>query len=277
VTLPPGLPEGSYQLEAELTGRANAAASRLPFTVTRPLAAETVGAVTALGLEPAARQLLLRTGATIHEYAAGEKIDREVILVGGAFSGRAADWRALYSRCAQGAHVIFLSPGVFLAEAKAKSAIPHWLPLGSKGTLSYDRDWLYHKDVVAKSGPAFARLPTKLMTPEDYAEVLSETPYFSGVTTPDQTEAVAIRCVGIIGGAPGSGGPGFFEYRDGVMLGTYRYQAGHFTLNALNILGQIGNPAADRLLLNLVAEARADAAPVQPLPADFATELASRW
>jgi hypothetical protein len=87
------------------------------------------------------------------------------------------------------------------------------------------------------------------------------------MTLPDRIEAVGVRCV--------AGGAIACEYKDGVMLGTYRHHAGHFTINGLNILGNLGNPAADRLLLNLAAEARSDAASVQPLPGDYDAEMAS--
>jgi hypothetical protein len=237
---------------------------------------KTLGAVTVLGLDSKARDLLIRGGATIHDYAEGEQIDREVIMVGDSFKGPAAAWRALYSRCARGAHVVFLAPTVFLIDSSARSGTSKWLALQQKGTLLDDRDWLYHKDAVAKEGPAFAGLQTKLMTPEYYGGMLAETPYFNGVTPPDRTEAVAIRCNGIIAGAPGTlRGPGAFNYRDGVMLGTYRHHAGRFTINAFNILGSLGNPAADRLLLNLLAEARSDTASVHPLPVDYEAELTS--
>jgi hypothetical protein len=96
--------------------------------------------------------------------------------------------------------------------------------------------------------------------------LLTQTPYFRGATPPDQTEAVAIRCV-----ADGTDP----YYRDGAMLGTYRHHAGHFTINSLNLLDNLGNPAADRLLFNLVAEASSDAASLQPLPNDYETEMDS--
>ncbi len=272
----PGLSEGSYTLEAELSGRANAAASRLAFIVSRPLRPEGLGAVTVLGLDATARDLLVRAGATIHNYAEGEPIDREVILVGDSFSGRAAAWRALYARCARGAHVVFLAPKVFLRELKANYATPTWLALGQKGFLVEDDDWLYHKDVVALNGPAFGGLQTKLMTPEYYDGLLAQTPHFEGMAHPDETEAVAIRCVGLVSSKRSfSFGLGDLEYADGVMLGTYRHHAGRFTINALDILGNLGNPAADRLLINLLKEAGSDAVPLQPLPANYEAEMAS--
>jgi hypothetical protein len=268
--------EGTYELRAELSGRPNAAAGRLQFTVSRPSHSRPMGAVTVLGLDSRARDFLLRGGATIHDYAEGEKFDREVILVGSSFKGQAAAWRALYARCARGAHVIFLDPKVFVADPKALLGTPRWLALAQKGSLVNEHEWLYHKDVVAKEGPAFERLQTRLMTPDYYEGVLVEAPFFAGVSRPEETEAVAIRCVGIIGDKDEtSSGPGAFNYRDGVMLGTYRHHAGRFTINGFNILGNLGNPAADRLLFNLVNEANADTSSVQSLPEDYEAELTS--
>jgi hypothetical protein len=78
------------------------------------------------------------------------------------------------------------------------------------------------------------------------------------------TVAVAIHC---------TMGDGAFECCSGVMLGTYQHHAGKFTLNALNLLSNLGHPAADRLLLNLLAHARWTAAAIQPLPADYDAEI----
>ncbi len=267
IDLPAELREGTYTLSAELSGRANAAANELPFTVTRPPSAQALGAITVLGLDSKARDLLVQGGATVHDYARGERIDHEVILVGDSFKGRAADWRALYARCAQGAHVVFLAPMVFVADSNAEEGALKWLPLGTKGILDNERDALYHKDIIAKEGMAFAGLQTKLMTPEYYEGVLAQAPFFREMTLPDRIEAVGVRCV--------AGGAIACEYKDGVMVGTYRHHAGHFTVNGLNVLGNLGNPAADRLLLNLAAEARSDAASVQPLPGDYDADMAS--
>jgi hypothetical protein len=267
IDLPAGLPEGTYTLSGELSGRANAAASELAFTVTQPPSTGTFGTVTVLGLDSKARDFLVRRGARVHLYAENERIDREVILVGDSFKGKAAAWQALYARCAQGAHIVFLAPAAFLVDPDAGEGAIKWLPLEKKGLLDNERDALYHKDIVARGGSAFAGLQTRLMTPEYYEGVLAQAPYFRDLSLPDRVEAVGIRCVA--GGAIAS------DYKDGVVLGTYRFHAGHFTINGLNILGNLGNPAADRLLLNLVAEAKSDAVSVQPLPKDYAAEMAS--
>jgi hypothetical protein len=261
------VPEGTYTLSAELSGRSNAAANELAFTVTRPPSAKSLGAVTVLGLDAKARDLLAQGGATVHDYTEGERIDREVILVGDGFKGKAAAWQALYARCAQGAHVVFLAPAAFLVDSSAGEGAPKWLALAKKGILDNERDALYHKDIVAREGAAFGELQTKLMTPEYYEGVLALAPYFREVSLPDKVEAVGIRCV--------AGGAIACDYKDGVVLGTYRFHAGFFTINGLNILGNLGNPAADRLLLNLAAEARSDAVAVQPLPGEYGAEMTS--
>lgn len=271
-----GTEPGAYVLETELSGRTNAAAGRLEFTVARPVRSQPLGQITVLGVNDPTRALLRRSGAELRDYVAGAPSDREAILVGDGFHGTPAAWRALFARCARGAAVVFLAPNVLLADPAAGRGAPQWLPLRQKGTLVRDVEWLYHKDVVAKPGPAFIHLPTGLMTPESYQGVLAETPYFAGLAVPDETAAVAVRCVGIIASAGGAkGGVGYFEYRDGVMLGSYRHHAGRFTINALNLLPQLGNPAADALLLNLAAEARSRAASLQPLPGDYDAELSA--
>jgi len=139
-----------------------------------------------------------------------------------------------------------------------------WLPLPDKGNQNDAPDWLYHKDVIAKAhNPLFAGLPVKLMSPEFYGGLLGNTSYFQDVTLPADTAAVAIY----------SSLTDHYHFIDGVMLGSYAFHAGHFTLNAFNIAGSIGSPATDRLLLNLVATAQADAAPLAPLPSDYDAEM----
>ena len=118
-----------------------------------------------------------------------------------------------------------------------------------------------------KRGPAFAGLQLKLMTPEYYGNLLEDPAFFDAVAVPDETEAVALRCEFYLNTEAG--------YEDGVVLGTYSHHAGHFTINGFNLLGHLGNPAADRLLLNLVGEAAADAAPLQPLPSNYDAEMDS--
>jgi hypothetical protein len=281
----PGLSEGTYSLEATLDTVGNAAASTLSFTVTDGAhSPESLGDITVLGLNKDARDFLTSRGARLHDYAEGERIDREVILVGESFSDHAKAWRALYARVACGAHAVFLSTQVFRPDldrkqitwADGERSPVRWLAVNSTLKLNTDkqglvetREWLYHKEVVAKRGPAFAGLQPRLMTPDFYGDLLEDAYYFDAVAVPDETEAVALRC-------------GFYidfgteaKYEDGVVLGTYGHHAGHFTINGFDLLGHLGNPAADRLLLNLVKEAASDAAQLKPLPSNYDAEMDS--
>ena len=108
----PDLDEGTYVLAAALEGRPNAAANSLSFSVVRRQNHPgQLGAVTVCDLDPNARGLLISRGAVLRDYVAGGGFDREVILVGDSFAGRADAWRSLYARIARGAHAIFLRPG----------------------------------------------------------------------------------------------------------------------------------------------------------------------
>ncbi len=269
----PRLAEGQYVLEATFKNRENAAAGALSFFVTDPgRFPGDLGDVTVVGLDPKARDFLSRRGARPHDYAKGQGVDHEVILVGSELADDAATWRHLYERIACGAHAVFLSPKAFSSRRSGNSEAIRWLALPTtldfatnrKGLVS-DRDWLYHKEIIAKDGPVFAGLRTKLMTPEFYGELLAKSEYFDALPVPDVVEAVALNCTFDLDGGYG--------YKDGLVLGTYRFHAGAFTLCGLDILGHLGNPAADRLLLNLLLEAKSDAAALQALPTGFGDEL----
>lgn len=263
----PDVPEGTYTLRAELAGSPALAANTLELIVARTDALPRLsGPVTACGLDDDARRLLAAQGAAVRAYVPGQQFNREVILVGKSLDGEEARWRDLYARIARGAHAVFLSPRVFAGTRGAKLEPLHWLALARRGELVAEQEWLYHKEIVAKPQPEFAGLEIRLLTPEYYGQMLADAPFFKDISLPDESAAVAVRCV--------ADGAARFAYRDGLTLGTYHYHRGHFTLNGLDVLGQLGQPAADRLLLNLAAVAAADAAPVQPLPDGFGLELA---
>jgi hypothetical protein len=91
---------------------------------------------------------------------------------------------------------------------------------------------------------------------------------FEGQDTPDEVIVAAF--------AAGYSCPGGYE--SGVMLGSYRFGAGHLVLNTLNVLEQLDrHPAADRLLLNLIAYARSLAAQrLQKAPEEL-LQQAAKW
>lgn len=253
-------PEGVYTLKATLESGRKAAANQFDFRVAdrRDLPSLKGCTVTVLGLEPAVRTLLMRQGATLRDYREGQAFDREVIVVGGAVSFSPKEWRQLYTRIARGAQAIFLCGKVFRGER----GMDQWLALPRKGTQSRApaEASIFHPDFVALPGPMMAGLPKGIMTPQYFSGVLNAPLRFQNVTHPDQVAGVAIYCT--------KG-----KCLDWVTLGAYQYHHGGFIINALNLTGSVGNPAADRILVNLVQTAAADAVNLKPAPAGLDTEL----
>ena len=166
--------------------------------------------------------------------------------------------KIILSGVIRGAHAIFLAPAALDAGSKN---LNKWLAVKEKGTRTKPHEWLYHSDTVAKRHAILSGLPAKVMTPDDYGQLLGGE-FFGGVTVPEESVVVRVNCT-------------YATTWDGLMVGTYHHHAGKFTVNAFDLVGNLGNPAADRLLLNMAAYASADAAAVQPLPADYEAELNS--
>jgi hypothetical protein len=258
----PNLKDGAYTLEASLNGKPNAAASKLVFNVaTRASLPKLTGNVTVAGVRGNLRDLLTQQGAKVRDYVTGQDTDHEVIVVGPDFTGKAADWRALYARAARGAHIIFTSAHILHSDKTRDK----WLALPAKGDQDDAAQWLYHKFTVAKvNRPEFAGLPAKLMTGDFYEGLIGNTGTFQGMTPPAAADTAAISIYNPYGGA---------DYVDGVMMASYPFHAGRFTITTLNISDSIGLPPTDRLLLNLVAQGQKDAAALAPLPADYDAEM----
>jgi hypothetical protein len=176
--------------------------------------------------------------------------------VGAAVPARAATWRPLYQRIARGAHAVFLAPTALDGGPKFPNK---WLAVGKKGTRTKPHEWLYHSDTIAKKHPILKGLPPKVMTPDRYAQLLGGE-FFNGVADPEEAVAIRLYCTTA-------------ATWEGLMIGTYRIHAGKLTINAFDLIGHLGNPAADRMLLNMAAYAAGDAQPVQPLPANYDAEL----
>ena len=158
---------------------------------------------------------------------------------------------------AQGSVAIFLSPAAF---ARGNDPVG-WLPLANKGRCYAFNDWLYHKECVAKLHPLFDGLQAKGIMDWDYYGSVIPHHLFDGQDTPEEVIAAAFAV-----SYPCPGG-----YASGVLLGAYPFGAGRFYLNTLHILENVDqHPAADRLLLNLVAYARRFVdRPIASLPEGF--------
>jgi hypothetical protein len=152
-----------------------------------------------------------------------------------ASDGGIEAWLELMRRVGRGSAVIFLSPEVFRQGDNALG----WLPLKNKGSLARMGAWLYHKDEWAKQHPIFEGLQCGGMM--DYALYRDIIPDLAFAGVEDPAEAIAgandVSC----------------GYSSGLMMAAYRFGAGRFILNTLNIRDNLGkDPAAERLLRNLL-------------------------
>ncbi len=181
-------------------------------------------------------------------------------MVGTPRDAGAKQWLGLARRLMRGCTGLFLSAAAF----RQGDDPVRWMPLARKGAITYHYEWLYHKESVAKRHCVFEGLQCGgIMDWEYYDQVISMELYEPG-EEPEEVIAAAF--------APGRWPEGYFS---GILLCTHRCGAGRFVVNTLNILPELDrNPAADRLLLNLIRYGQRDlVGPPAPLPEDAAARL----
>ncbi|MCX6028385.1 MAG: twin-arginine translocation signal domain-containing protein [Chloroflexi bacterium] len=260
-------PAGAYQLVANMERGGAPAGARLTFYLSDPAAWPRLKAtVTGWGLSASVSDWLVERGVEVHPFAtAGGQADgRDLLLVGtpAAEESDPAHWTELAQRIARGSTAVFLTP----AALKKSYQQLGWLPLPKKGFFMDFFDWLYHKECVAKAHPIFTGLQARGIMDWDYYGVMIPRYMFTNQKAPDEVIAAAFTT-----GYPTLGG-----YASGILLGAYRFGAGRFVVNAFRILDYLTkHPAADRLLLNIIADSqRYTAEPLAPLPANWEQMLA---
>jgi hypothetical protein len=256
-------PAGQYTFAATLQRGGAPAAGRLMFHVTDAPMAEKSLAVVAVGVDPRVQAWLKSRQISVGPLEKAAAGARQIILVGNAAPALTPAVRIdLLRRVVQGSTAVFLDPGVF---QKGDDPVG-WLPLRNKGRLTRFSDWLYHKECVAKRHSLFAGLaPAGIMDWDYYGPLISNL-FFEGQDTPEDVAAAAFA---VCHSSRPDG------YAAGVMLGAYPLGAGKLLLNTFNILDQVDkHPAADRLLLNLMAyAAESTQGPPAPLRDDFETVI----
>ena len=162
---------------------------------------------------------------------------------------------------ATGDAVVFLKPTTF-AEGQNST---RWLPLKNKGVCRGKNNWVYHCEDVAKQHPVFDGLPAGGMLNWYYYLQVVPNMLFEGQDPPEEAVAAAFGPGDCIGNG----------YNSGLLVGSYRLGAGRFYVNTLRILENLNaNPAADRLLLNMIrTAAEIGRTPRADLPADFEAKL----
>ncbi len=260
-------PAGKYCFTATFERGAAAAGGRTEFHVTDPADMPPVPVEVALwGDDPGLARWLTEHKIRTRPYSPfplgegqGVKAVREVILASDKppAPGGAEAFAELARRIARGSTVVFLRPEVF-ARGDQPAA---WLPLARKGTITPIHGWLYLKDEWCKRHPAFDGMPSGGLMDYDYYREIIPDLVLSGQDPPAEAVAGAVKASQ--------------DYSSGLMLSVYKLGQGRFVLNTLRIRENLGhNPAAERLLRNLLLYAAAEAGkPAADLPADFDQQL----
>jgi hypothetical protein len=233
------VPAGGYTFAASLEGGAPLG-DRLPVIITDPKSLPKLkGKVTVWGLEAKAVKWLEKNGLDCKEFNSAKRSKRrELILVDTPQKATVEDWRELARRMAQGGTVIFLNQEAFRMGDNPVARIP----LKKKGRMDSFNDWLYHKECIAGRHEVFDGLQGPgIMDWEYYDQVIAH-----GLYTPDEKPAEVMSAAFSVGYTVKGG------YVRGIQLCSYGFEAGEFILSTFNILQNIGHPAADHFLANLV-------------------------
>lgn len=249
------VPEGKYELHAEILDHATATDGNLNFYLSDGEIAKTnVEEIFTAGLPEAAEDFLRAQGVTLRPMT--EANGKCLILVGLLpEEEREAAWKFLDQAVKNGARAIIaardtMSNRVENPETgKMETRSTWWLPIEDKPLFPIppekreSDDWLYHREYIAMQHPYFENLPCgKIMDWDYYLNIVSGT-CFKGGRIADDVAAVSV-------------GPGLINkdgYSGGTNMATYNYGEGAFILNTFSFWKYIGeNPAADRMLCNIL-------------------------
>ena len=249
------VPEGRYELHAEILDHATAADGALNFYLSDADVAKTeVREIFTAGLPAAAEAFLRAQGVVLRPLE--EANGRCLILVGELpLEEREAAWKRLDAAVRKGARAIIacrdtMSNKIENPETgKPETKSTWWLPIENKPNFTLappnreSDDWLYHTEYIALEHPYFANLPCgRIMDFDYYLNVISGSCFTEGRPA-DEVAAVGL-------------GPGRVNkdgYLGGPNLATYNHGDGAFILNTFSFWRYIGeNPAADRLLCNIL-------------------------
>ena len=262
-------PTGRYQFLVDFEQGAAGTGGRTEFYMTNPKDMPIVNStVTLWGDDPKLVQWLKTQGIVTRNYEPNQQNRREVILAAcnpAAPGGREA-FRELSLHIARGSTVVFLCPEIFDREGDPAG----WVPLVKKGALADIGNPVWPKDEWTTRHPIFEGLPCGgLMDQTYYLDLIGDLAWVGRLLDKPlfvqdvPTEAVA----GAINTSSG--------YESGLMVAVYDLGAGHFILNTLRILDNLGsNPVAERLLRNMLNYASRDVSkPVVTLSSDFDAQL----
>ncbi len=240
-----GLKEGSYTFCADLEYGALAQGGKVTFDVSKREYAPVNKKVCIAGfVNDYTIELLKKAGAQIVPFEEGD-----IILVG-KLNDKAL-WDKVYARIEQGAKAVFAhhwsliekgeNPG-FLDEDY--EAVNLRTQSGAKARLVSNWEWLYHRMPIAKPCSLLKGLKARgILDQNYYNEILSQ--QYLILEEKAKESAVLAFAMNVV--ATGGVGP-----ICGTMLGKNSYGKGQYAFTTLDILENIGHPAADKLLLAMI-------------------------
>ena len=247
------VPEGRYELHAEILDHATATDGTLGFYLSDDCATVDAKEVFAVGLTETAEQFLRNRGVQVRPLSEAEG---KCLIVMGYLPAdeREEAWKILNRAVENGARALIacrnsLAKEWIDEEGKKQADNMAWCPIEDKPTNVWcserreSDDWLYHREYIAMKHPYFEGLPCGGIMDWDYYLNIISGSCFSGGCTADDVAAVSV-------------GPGWMNqdgYSGGVNMATYHYGQGAFILNTFSFWKYIGeNPAADRMLCNIL-------------------------
>jgi len=245
-----GLKRGEYTFSAVLEKGAFAVGGKVMFDVTVREDIATAGERVFLfgDVEEDLAELLYKKGVVLDRYIGG---DCDRILVGRL--NDKAEWDKVYEAIKNGAKAAFLDP-YSLTEMGTRydyldechEAVNLRRDDGSKAVLASNWEWLYHRIPVAKPDKIFDGLKARGIMDENYYNNVLDQIYVLFDKSPDEPLITAfnMNVVATTGVGPILGH----------MFGKNKYGKGSYIYNCLDLMGNIGHPAADRLVINIINE-----------------------
>lgn len=234
------VPTGKYQMHADIEGAA-VMDSQLDFYVTNEEDLKANGvSVIGVALNEQTKALLERAGVTVTAPEDADETVPAVILVDWVPDAeREALFAKLNAMAEAGSRVIFANRHIL----NGPTGNTHYVAIADKPVIGGEADWLYHQEYLAKRrNPYFAGMPKGIMDWEYWLYMINGF-HFKNGAVPAVTAAASF----------GTGCINADGYYGGFNIGTYEKGKGAITLNSFNLVENIGvNPAADRLLLNML-------------------------
>jgi hypothetical protein len=148
-------------------------------------------------------------------------------------------WKALERHALAGGRVILLDP----------ASLQGWgdtLPFGKAGRVDTQRDWLYHKECIARPHGLWDGLPARgLLDWDIFGPAMPRVT----IVCADLPEDIASASFALGYCCPGG-------YISGITYGGYKMDEGWVYLNAFGLVQSVGqSPVSDRMVLNMVVHA----------------------